>query len=92
MKRTTIFLDEGLESDLHAIARRQKRPLAAVVREALDCYVSREVRRKRPSLRFAGVGSSGRSDTADRHEELLFRELLPHGGKPPRRAKTPRKR
>jgi predicted transcriptional regulator len=93
MKRTTVFLDERLESDLHTIARRQKRPLASVVREALDGYVSREVRRKGPGLRFAAIGASGRPETADRHEELLFQTLHPHGDKkPPSRARTPRQR
>jgi predicted transcriptional regulator len=92
MKRTTVFLDERLESDLHTLARRQKRPLASLVREALGGYVNRQVRRK-PKLRFAGVGSSDRSDTADRHEKLLFRELRPHGDdKPPSRPRSPRKR
>lgn len=79
MKRTTIFLDEGLESDLHAIARRQKRPLASVVREALGGYVKRQVRGVKPGLRFASIGASGRSDNAERHEELVFRDLRPHG-------------
>lgn len=93
MKRTTVFLDESLERDLHAIARRQKRPLASVVREALHGYVHREVRRRGPGLRFTGIGASGRSDTAERHEERLFRELLPHGAKTPRRgAKAARRR
>jgi hypothetical protein len=92
MKRTTVFLDEGLESDLHAIARRQKRTLASLVREALDGYVNRQVRH-RPKLRFTAVGSSGRPDTADRHEELLFRELHPHGErKPPSPPRASKKR
>jgi predicted transcriptional regulator len=92
MKRTTIFLDESVERDLQALARRQKRPLASVVREALDGYVNREVRRKGPGLRFAAVGSSGRSDTAERAEELLFRELRPHGEKAKRPAGRATKR
>lgn len=87
MKRTTIFLAESLERDLQALARRQGRPVASVVREALDGYVNREVRRKGSRLRFAAVGASGRSDTAERSEELLFRDLRPHGQKAKRRAK-----
>jgi len=93
MKRTTVFLDERLESDLHALARRQKRPMASIVREALDGYVSREVRRKGPELRFTGIGASGRSDTAERHEELLFEKLSAHGeGKPDSSRSTARKK
>ncbi len=93
MKRTTVFLDESLERDLRAIARRQSRPVASVVREALDGYVNRQVRRNETSLRFAGIGASGRSDTSERHEEMLFRELQPHGrGKPPRASRRSKKR
>lgn len=93
MKRTTVFLEERLESDLHALARRQKRPVASLVREALDGYVSREVGRQAQGLRFAGIGSSGRSDTGQRHEDLLFRELDPHGAKKSSpRSRAPKKR
>jgi hypothetical protein len=79
MKRTTVFVDETTERDLQALARRQGRPVASLVREALDGYVNREARKGRNRLRFANIGDSGRSDVAERHEELLFRGLRPHG-------------
>ena len=86
MKRTTIFIDEHLESDLHSLARRTKRPVASLVREALARYVAGEKRRARPlNLGFVAVGRSGRRDTAARHEDLLWRDLGPHGtGQKPR--------
>jgi hypothetical protein len=76
MKRTTIFVPESLERDLQLYARRQNRSVAWVVREALAEYlVARRAKAGLPS--FTGIGISGRSDIADRHEALLWPE--PHG-------------
>jgi predicted transcriptional regulator len=77
MKRTTVFLDEDLERDVKALAERQGRPAASLVREALAEYVHRH----RPvglGLSFVAAGRSGHSDVAERHEEILAQELDPH--------------
>ena len=82
MKRTTIFVPETLERDLQLYARRTGKPTAAVVREALAEYIAR----KRPAgalPSFTGAFDSGHSDTAERHEELLFKTA---GRRPSRRA------
>ena len=51
------------------------------VREALAEYLARrQATRTLPS--FTGAFSSGRADTADRHEEILFRKLAPHNSRP----------
>lgn len=73
MKRTTIFIPETLERDLQLYARRAGRPVASVVREAVEQYLTSAEAARLPS--FVGVGASGRADIADRHEELLFRSL-----------------
>ena len=74
MKRTTIFIDEHLERELQALARREGRAVAALVREAVERYVV-TARGSRPTpLRFLAAGRSGRQDIAERHEELLFQE------------------
>jgi len=83
MKRTTIFLYEATECDLKALARQQGRPVADMVREALVDYVAREKERARRPLRFVAIGDSGVTDTAERHEELVFAGLDPHGGTTP---------
>jgi Ribbon-helix-helix protein, copG family len=76
MKRTTIFVPEALERDLQLLAGREGRPTAALVREALAEYIAhRQPARTLPS--FVGAFASGRSDIAERHEELLFDTLLP---------------
>jgi hypothetical protein len=76
MKRTTIFVPETLERDLQLYARRVGKPTAAVVREALAAYIAG----KQPSVAlpsFTGAFDSGHTDTAERHDELLFRRLMP---------------
>jgi predicted transcriptional regulator len=77
MKRTTMFLTEELESDLQSLARRRGKPVAGLVREALVAYVAREKQVVRALPGFVAAGRSGRADTAERHEELLWR--APHG-------------
>jgi hypothetical protein len=77
MKRTTIFVPESLERDLQLSAARQGKSTASVVREALAEYVAkRHVAGALPS--FAGAYASGHSDTAERHEELLFKKEDAH--------------
>jgi predicted transcriptional regulator len=81
MKRTTIFLEERVERDLQAIARREGRPMAAVVREAIARYLGSRRRAAGRSLSFLAMGHSGHRDTAERHEDLLWRDLAPHAGR-----------
>ena len=91
MKRTTIFVPEPLERDVQLHARRENRSVAWVVREALAEYlVARRPTSALPS--FTGIGHSGRSDIAERHEDLLWTE--PHGGSvpPPAKPATPKRR
>jgi len=80
MKRTTVFIDESIDADLHALALRRQRPVAALVREAVEQYVvaGRQAGTARPG--FVAIGRSGFEDTAERHEEMLFADLAPHGG------------
>jgi hypothetical protein len=68
VKRTTIYLDAQLEVLLKLEVRRQQRPMAEIVREAVLAYVTREPQKAPPG---AGAFSSGRSDTAERVDEVL---------------------
>jgi predicted transcriptional regulator len=72
MKRTTLFIDPQLERELQALARRDGRPMAALVREAVAQYVAAARQQRTGRLSFIAAGRSGRADVADRHEELLF--------------------
>ena len=81
MRRTTIFLDEGAERDLKALAARREEPMANLVREAIAQYLVRSADEVR-ELSFVGAGRSGRSDISEIHEELLWDDLAPHGSVP----------
>ncbi len=61
MKRTTLYLDPDLELRLKRESRRQKRPMADVVREAIARYVVDTPVRQPPG---AGAFASGHKDTA----------------------------
>ena len=61
MKRTTIYLEPDLESRLKRETRRQKRPMAELIREAVRRYVGEAPVRQPPG---AGAFASGRKDTA----------------------------
>jgi hypothetical protein len=79
MKRTTIFVPETLERDLQGLARREGKPVAWFVREALTEYVASYRGASRlPS--FAGIGAGSATDVAERHEELLWKD--PHDTTP----------
>ena len=68
MKRTTIYLDPGLELRLKAEGLRRKQPMAELVREAVEVYLAREPDGGPPG---AGAFTSGRRDTADRVDDVL---------------------
>ena len=81
MKRTTLFVEESVDHELHALARRKGVPVSALVRESLARYVTEQKRGQTFALRFLGQGRSGRKDIAERHEEFLWRDLGPSGRK-----------
>ena len=87
MKRTTIFIPETLERDLQLYARRAGRPVASVVREAVEQYLTHAsaagillvafiVRtwRKRPLVAPAGVPRSVRGAELERFRDEARRE------------------
>ena len=81
MRRTTFFVEESVDHELHALARRKGVPVSALVRESLARYITKQRRSQTFALRFLGQGHSGRKDVAERHEELLWRDLGPYVSK-----------
>lgn len=68
MRRTSIYLDAELDLRLKRESRRRGVPMADLVREAIRRYLPAETDRRPPG---AGAFASGRTDTAERAEELL---------------------
>lgn len=71
-------MDEAQARELDALAQRERRPKASLVREAISEYLAHKGR-QRELPRFIGAGGSGRSDGAETHERELFADLEPHG-------------
>jgi hypothetical protein len=84
MKRTTLYLDSELEVRLKMEALRRGQPMAEIVREAVEAYLTTGPGDGPPG---AGEFSSGRRDTADRAEALLA--ATGFGGAPPAATKRP---
>jgi predicted DNA-binding protein len=85
MKRTTIFIDEELDHELHTLARHRGIPVSALMRESFARYLQEQKGGRGLALRFLGRGHSGQESIAEHHEDLLWRNLDPHGSKNPRR-------
>jgi predicted transcriptional regulator len=76
MRRTTIFIEDALLKRIRQMARREGKSFAAVVRESLAAYASGQQRQGTRLPRLAGRFASGRHDTAERVDELLWTD--PH--------------
>lgn len=73
MLRTTVYIDESTESELRRISKKEGRPKAELIREALVDYVAKARARREVSLP-PGVGrhASSRGDVSARSDELLW--------------------
>ena len=83
MKRTTIYLAPELEMLLKSEMLRQNRPMAEIVRQAVEAYVTREPRKPPPpELEMTETLGLSRVATTDRRHFTplaiaLSLELLP---------------
>lgn len=69
LAKTTLYLPEDDYRRLKALARREGRAAAELVREAVSEYTRKRIRRAGP--KSLGVARSGRDDLSERAEELL---------------------
>lgn len=76
MRRTTVFLDAALLKRAQRHARQAGTSFATLVREALHAYLSGTTPTPGRVPRIAGQFASNRADTADRVDELLWKD--PH--------------
>jgi hypothetical protein len=68
VKRTTIYLQTDLELNLKREARRQKRPMADLVRDAIRAYLDESPTRRPPG---GGAFASGLADTSSHVDAAL---------------------
>jgi hypothetical protein len=71
MRRTTVKISDELDAMLRHEAERRSVTISQVTREALESYFGLNGRRR---FLATGAGSSGRSDIAERIEEILAEE------------------
>ncbi len=73
MKRTTIFANDELLTELKELSQEEKRSVAELVREAISEFIARKKPQEK-KISFMGAGKSGRANIAERHEELLWKK------------------
>ena len=72
MQKTTVYLEDRQVETLHRLSRETGRPVAELVREAVDALGERMSVRLRPTF---GMFASGRKEATGRNaEEILERE------------------
>ena len=80
MHRTNIYIDDDLNDQLRQAAILEKRPAAAIVRDALRGYLQERIHRRAaiddPFADIIGAFSSGRGDMALNHDRYLYGEDL----------------
>jgi predicted transcriptional regulator len=69
--KTTVYLEDDAYRRLQQLARRQGRPAAELVREAVTEYARKHAPARKP--KSIGAGRSGRQDLSERAEDLLER-------------------
>ena len=74
MRRTSILIDPAVLTELEELARRQGRPTAHFIREAMEHYLAQRPGPEAQLPAFVGIGS-GPGDVANRDEEILAVEL-----------------
>ncbi len=76
MRRTQIYLDEDLDSELRSVAAFDGRSAAALIRDAIRQYLDRRegerVQIEDPFADVIGAFTGGPSDAAERHDDYLY--------------------
>ncbi|HAR46527.1 MAG: hypothetical protein A2X56_13635 [Nitrospirae bacterium GWC2_57_13] len=84
-KRTQVYFPEKLYRDVQKRAQEESKSVAAVVREAVEKYLSdREIDWENdPIFKLEGICSSGLTDLSVNHDYYLYggKKKYPDGGK-----------
>lgn len=75
MNRTQIYLEASLQEALRERASAEGRSVASLIREAVAKFLKPSPRRQAvdPFLAISGKFSGGPGDTAERHDDYLYR-------------------
>jgi len=79
MKRTTVMAEERVLAEIERYARLDGRPMAHLVRDAMERYVTDRAAASAAQLPpFVGLAEGTDPDVASRDEEILRREWPDH--------------
>jgi predicted transcriptional regulator len=70
VEKTTLYLPADLQRALRSLARRQRKPQAEIIREALNAYVREQAR---PRLGSVGLGEDDQVTGATSEDYLRSR-------------------
>jgi hypothetical protein len=88
MRRTQIYLDEQMDDELRQRAAAEGRSAAAVIREALNSYLSRravDAEQEDPIRAMAGTLRGLPADAASEHDRDIYGDDVALSGTPPNR-------
>jgi hypothetical protein len=74
MRKVQLYIDETLAGDIRQVATIQRRPAAAVIRDAVRAYVAtvKVDRDDDPFLPIVGAYTGGPTDAAQEHDRYLY--------------------
>ena len=70
-----IYLEERQGRIVRQIAKEEGVSISHLVRKSLDEFIRKLPAEKDPARQIVGLGSSGISDLATRHDEYLIKEI-----------------
>jgi hypothetical protein len=70
-KPIQVYLEPGQDKALRVLAGREGISLAELIRRTIDRYLAELPVEEDPALQVIGLGRSGRSDMASKHDDYL---------------------
>ena len=67
MRKSTIYLPEGLQSEFERVAKRQDKSMAEIIRGLVESYVNEH---RPPKPRSIGIGTDSEVDSTNYREWL----------------------
>lgn len=75
MKRTTIFADDALLTEVKRASSSENKSAARFIREAIESHLAARQPSPKPNrFSFTGKYKSGRSDISEKYKQLLWSE------------------
>ena len=70
-----IYLDDRQNQALRRLAKEKKASVSELIRRGIDLLLSQIPVENDPAFQLIGLGASGVSDVAEKHDEYLVQEI-----------------